>query len=220
MARYFNFFPRTPYYKGVNSTSLDELTNITARFGFQADLKNNAAAYYNYLVKDGDTPEIIASKIYGSPERHWIVLLFNDIIDPQFDWPMPYKTFIDFVDAKYTANGAANTTVQTGLAWSMSTNNVKSYYKIIKRVTSDTTPQGTTIEEKIEVDANTYANVTTSSTTYTLADGTTTVQTITKEKQTYYDYEMETNEDKRTIKLLKKDFVPDVEKEFKRVIKL
>jgi hypothetical protein len=31
---------------------------------------------------------------------------------------------------------------------------------------------------------------------------------------------METNEDKRTIKLLKKDFVPDVEKEFKRVIKL
>jgi hypothetical protein len=102
----------------------------------------------------------------------------------------------------------------------MSTNNVKSYYKIITRVTSDTTPQGTTIEEKIEVDANTYANVTTSSTTYTLADGTTTVQTITKEKQTYYDYEMETNEDKRTIKLLKKDFVPDVEKEFKRVIKL
>jgi hypothetical protein len=133
---------------------------------------------------------------------------------------MSYKTFIDFVDAKYTANGAANTTVQTGLAWSMSTNNVKSYYKIITRVTSDTTPQGTTIEEKIEVDANTYANVTTSSTTYTLADGTTTVQTITKEKQTYYDYEMETNEDKRTIKLLKKDFVPDVEKEFKRVIKL
>ena len=45
MARYFNFFPRTPYYKGVNSTSLDELTNITSRFGFQADLKNNAAAY-------------------------------------------------------------------------------------------------------------------------------------------------------------------------------
>ncbi len=146
--------------------------------------------------------------------------MFNDIIDPQFDWPMPYKTFIDFVDAKYTANGAANTTVQTGLAWSMSTNNVKSYYKIITRVTSDTTPQGTTIEEKIEVDANTYANVTTSSTTYTLADGSKTVQTITKEKQTYYDYEMETNEDKRTIKLLKKDFVPDVEKEFKRVIKL
>ena len=162
----------------------------------------------------------IASKFYGDSERHWIVLLFNNIIDPQFDWPMPYKTFIDFVDAKYTANGAANTTVQTGLAWSMSTNNVKSYYKIVTRVTSDTTPQGTTIEEKIEVDANTYANVVASSTTYTLADSSTTVQTITKEKQTYYDYEMETNEDKRTIKLLKKDFVPDVEKEFKRVIKL
>ena len=220
MARFFNYFPKTVYTANTNSPGLDTVTNIISRFGFEQKLKDNSAAFYKYSIQDSDTPEIIAHKYYDNSERHWIVLLFNDIIDPQYDWPLKYESFIKYVDKKYTANGAANTTVQTGLAWSMSTNNVKSYYKIVTRVTSDTTPQGTTIEEKIEVDANTYANVTASSTTYTLANGTTTVQTITKEKQTYYDYEMETNEDKRTIKLLKKDFVPDVEKEFKRVIKL
>ena len=75
------------------------------------------------------------------------------------------------------------------------------------------------LQTKIELDANTYANVATSSATYTLADGTTTVETITKEKQTYYDYEMEVNEAKRDIKLLKNDFVSIVEKEFRKVIK-
>ena len=217
MSKYFNFFPKVLYT--TDSKTGDVANKITSRFNFEEKFKNNTAVCYEYDIQDSDTPEIIASKIYNDPERHWIVLLFNDILDPQFDWPLKYDSFIKFVDTKYTANGAANTTVQTGLAWAMSTNNVQAYYKIVKRTTTDTTPQGTTIEEKIELDANTYANVATSSATYTLADGTTTVQTITKEKQTYYDYEMKVNEAKRDIKLLKNDFVSIVEKEFKKVIK-
>lgn len=219
MAKYFNYFPKTLYSANNKTSSLDTITNVIARFGFESKLKENSSSFYKYSVQDTDTPEIIAGKFYGNPERHWIVLSFNDIIDPQFDWPLKYDSFIKYVDKKYSANGAANTTVQTGLAWAMSVNNVQAYYKIVKRVTTDTTPQGTTIEEKIELDANTYANVATSSATYTLADGTTTIETITKEKQTYYDHEMEINEAKRDIKLLKSDFVSIVEKEFKKVIK-
>ena len=41
----------------------------------------------------GDTPEIIASKYYGDPEKHWIVLLANDIINPFFDFPLNYQEF-------------------------------------------------------------------------------------------------------------------------------
>ena len=40
--------------------------------------------------------------------------------------------YFNFIDKKYTANGAANTTVQTGLAWAMSINNVQAYYNIPK----------------------------------------------------------------------------------------
>ena len=83
MAKYFKFFPTTYYLKDNNSSSLDVLTNITSRFGFEKELKENSATYYTYEIKDGDTPEIIAEQIYGSSERHWIVLLFNDIVDSQ-----------------------------------------------------------------------------------------------------------------------------------------
>ena len=215
MAKYFNYFPKTFYSNDNASTGLDSVTNIIARFGFEQSLKNNSSAFYKYQIQESDTPEIIAHKYYGSAERHWIVLLFNDIIDPQFDWPLKYDTFIDFVDAKYTANGAANTTVQSGLAWAMSTNNVQAYYKIVTKTDID----NVTLIEKIQVDANTYANVATSSTTITLQSGDVITQTITREKKTYYDYEMEENEAKRDITLLKPEFVSQIEKEFKKIIK-
>jgi len=143
--------------------------------------------------------------------------MFNDIIDPQYDWPLQYSTFINFVDKKYTANGSANTTVQTGLAWAMSVNNVQAYYKIVTRTNIDKE----SIVETIQVDAPTYANVgaTPIPVTITLQSGDVITQTVTREKKTYYDYEMELNETKRDIVLLKPDFVPQVEKEFKKVIK-
>jgi hypothetical protein len=215
MARFFNYFPKTVYTANTNVSGLDTVTNIIARFGFEQRLKTNSAAFYKYSIQDSDTPEIIAHKYYENSERHWIVLMFNDIIDPQFDWPLKYETFINYVDKKYTANGAANTTVQTGLAWAMSVNNVQSYYKIVKRTSAD----GTVIEEKLQVDANTYANVAATSSSITLQSGNIITQAVTKEKKTYYDYEMEKNEEKRNIILLKPEFVPQIEKEFKKVIK-
>lgn len=218
MAKFFNYYPKTFYdVQDRHSPGVDTVTNIIARFGFENKLKENESAFYKYQIKDSDTPEIIASKFYSNPERHWIVLLFNDIIDPQYDWPLESRTLIQYIDKKYSANQYADTanTSVTGLAWAQNTANVYDYYKIITRTSAD----GISIEEKISVDANTYANVAASSTNYTLNNNTTITETVSKESKTYYDYEMELNEAKREIKLLKKEFIPEVEKEFKRVIK-
>jgi hypothetical protein len=215
MAKYFNYFSKTFYTSDDDSPGLDTVTNIISRFAFENSLKENSSAFYPYNIQESDTPEIIARKFYDNSERHWIVLLFNNIIDPQWDWPLKEKTLIDYIDSKYSANGAANTTVQTGIAWAMSTNNVQSYFKIITRTSFD----GTKTIEKLSVDANTYANVTPSLNSYTLQDGTSITQTVTKETQSYYQYEVDLNEAKRTIKLIKPEFVPAIEKEFKKVIK-
>ena len=217
MSRFFNYFPKKLYTSDNINGGLDTVTNIISRFGFEKTLKQNSAAFYKYQIQDSDTPEIIAAKYYDHPERHWIVLMFNDIIDPQYDWPLQYSTFINFVDKKYTANGSANTTVQTGLAWAMSVNNVQAYYKIVTRTNIDKE----SIVETIQVNASTYANVVTPPipTTIPLQSGDVITQTVTREKKTYYEYEMELNEAKRDIVLLKPDFVPQVEKEFKKVIK-
>jgi len=215
MAKYFNYFPKTLYTANNSSAGLDTVTNIIARFGFESTLKENSSAFYKYDIKDGDTPEIIASKYYENSERHWIVLMFNDIFDPQFDWPLRDRVLVDYIDAKYTANGAANTTIQTGLSWAMSPNNIQAYYKVITRTNIDDIK----IIEKLQLDANTYANTATTNTIYNLQDGSRITEVVTKETQSYYQYEVAVNDSKRTIKLLKPEFVTAVEKEFKRVIK-
>ena len=216
MSKYFNYFPKTFYTSNNNSTGIDTVTNIIARFGFENKLKENSSAFYKYTIKDSDTPEIIAHKFYDHSERHWIVLLFNDIIDPQYDWPLQSDTLIDYINTKYSTVEYANTanTLVTGLSWAQNISHVQAYYKIITRTSAD----GTDIVEKITVDANTYANIAATSISYTLNNASSITQTVSKTTQTYYDYELELNEAKREIKLLKGDFVSEVEKEFKRVI--
>ena len=166
MAKYFNYFPKTFYSNDTASTGLDSVTNIIARFGFEQSLKNNSSAFYKYQIQESDTPEIIAHKYYGSAEKHWIVLLFNDIIDPQYDWPLKSDTLIKYINTKYSTVEYANTanTLVTGLSWAQNISHVQSYYKIITRTSTD----GTDIVEKITVDANTYANIAATSISYTL----------------------------------------------------
>lgn len=216
MSKFFNYYPKTFYTSNNNSTGIDTVTNIIARFGFEKSLKENSSAFYKYSIKDSDTPEIIAHKFYQHVERHWIVLLFNDIIDPQYDWPLQSDTLIDYINTKYSTVEYANTanTLVTGLSWAQNISHVQAYYKIITRTSAD----GTDIVEKITVDANTYANIAATSISYTLNNASSITQTVSKTTQTYYDYELELNEAKREIKLLKGDFVSEVEKEFKRVI--
>lgn len=218
MASYFNFFPSTFYSVDSNNNGLDIVTNITTRFAFEQSLKENVNAFYPYEIKDSDTPETIAYKIYGSSERHWIVLNFNNIIDPQYDWPLTYPNFIKYVDEKYAANGAANATVQSGLTWAQSQNNIHSYYQVNTRTSTAVTADSKTIKEKVRITANAYANVIVGTTSYTLKNGTVIKETVSKEKLTYYDYEMQENEKKRKIKILKPEFATDVFEEFKEII--
>ena len=207
MSKYFNYFPKTFYKLNENSNDVDTVTNITARFGFEQAFKNNSAVYYEYDVQDSDTPEIIANKFYGSSERHWAVLMINDIVDPQFDWPLDQRTIISYMNEKYSANASVG---QSGTTWAQA--NIHSYYKVETRTTNST---GTELQSKLEIDANTYANVAATTSNLTLNDGNSITIKVSKETKSYYDYEVEENEAKRTIKLLKPEFVSSIEEELK-----
>lgn len=211
MAKYFNNFPKEYYTLEDKPNGLDVVTNIISRFSLEQSFKDNTSIYEKYNVQDSDTPEIIASKMYDSPERHWIVLAMNDVVDPQWDWPLDYRTLISFIDDKYTAN--ANVAAgQTGLVWAQQ--NIQSYYSIETRTT---VKNGEYLEKKVQVDANTYANVSVTSSNVTLKDGNQITISVTKESKTYYDYELAENENKRQIKILKPEFAYALEQELKSV---
>lgn len=212
MPKYFKYYPSTLYNFDDNTSTFDVVTNIMSKVSFEEEFKNNSVIYYEYSVVDGETPESLAYKIYDSSERHWIILALNNIINPLTDWPIEQRSLVNIIDKKYQATQYANSSVTyAGTTWAK--NNIHSYYKV-------ETQKNKTIDKnyiiKTEVDANTYANVSTTSTDYTLQNNGLINITISKETKTYYDYEIEQNEKKRIIKLLKPEFVSAVEEEFKR----
>ena len=130
MAEYFRYFSRTIYAQDSEQGSVDLITNLVSRFSFEKNFKENALVFQKYDIVDGDTPESLAYKLYDSAERHWIILAMNNIIDPQYDWPLDQITLGNFINAKYTANANVG---QSGLSWAQS--NIHSYYKIERRTT-------------------------------------------------------------------------------------
>jgi len=210
MSKYFNYFPKTVYSLD-DTNNVDVVTSIVSRFAFESSFRDNTAVYYEYNVQDSDTPEIIANKFYGDSEKHWVVLMLNQIVDPQFDWPLDQRTIISFINEKYSANASAG---QSGITWAQG--NTHSYYKVETRTTNST---NTELQTKLQVDSNTYANVAASTTNLLLEDGNSITITVSKETKTYYDYEVEQNENKRTIKLLKPEFVSPIEDELRAVFR-
>ena len=72
----------TPPYGNLRGQSKAfALTDISRNIRFRKELLANITSYDAYDIVDGETPEIIAEKIYGNPQYHWIVMLANDIYD-------------------------------------------------------------------------------------------------------------------------------------------
>ena len=100
----------------------------------------------------------------------------------------------------------------------MTSNSHLRYYKVVTQTIGDTITVN-----KFKVDANTYANNILmginyeGGDTYDLPDGSSVNIKITKTFQNYYDYEMEINENKRNIKMLKSEYVNALENELMSV---
>jgi len=200
---YFDQLPNMFYdLSGISPANPIITKNILARAKIRETLKNASLIYYTYNIKDTDTPEIIADKYYGNPNRHWIVLIANNIVDPQYDWPMPYRIFDNFIVNKYGSLSSAKTTVHH-------------YNKIITKVDSFT---GFITETKYEIDADTYASLpATTNEVLNLTGGGTVTITTTKEAITQYSYEESLNESKRVIKIIDKVYASQIENELENI---
>ena len=97
---YFNLMPKI-YYDSAGIGQPKIVTNLMRRVGLRAKVKTNTMLFDTYKVKEGETPEIIAHKMYGDSELHWIVMLVNNIVDRYHDWPMSTNQFNSYLNQKY-----------------------------------------------------------------------------------------------------------------------
>jgi hypothetical protein len=87
---YFNQFPKIYYDfpQDESSTTLQILTDITTNVRVRKQVLENITLYDEYDMMEGETPEIVAEKVYGNAELHWVIMLVNQRYDYIQDFPM------------------------------------------------------------------------------------------------------------------------------------
>lgn len=212
MSNFFDTFPLIPYdIQGKRLTNYRVVTNIFFRVRVLREVLNNISTYYEHLVMEGDTPEILAEKVYGNSEAHWIILMANNIVDPQYDWPLGYNAFQKYIIKKYGSVENAETT----------------YHHYEKVITRTNEYYGTSYETRLTIDENeqhevdldvpydTYGTLaaTQSVNTINVGNGQTVIEITKKDRISFYDYEVELNESKRNIKIIKPEYYQQIIRE-------
>lgn len=292
MGRFLDNFPQIPY--DINKTgysNYDRVTDISFRFSIIKEVLDNTTAYYEYVIRDGETPEILADRVYDNPESYWIILYANNIYDPQYDWPLNDDAFEKFIISKYgsvsnaksqihhyekiiarqvensetvyltrqevnynssiflsctidntTANissavvgqnvkqidATTNNTIFIGQLTNIDLPNSQLYLAITEgKLTNYTTLLDATSNNNLaRVVDNTHENLefylnlpSTPQYTYYTINNTPVTEAITRNAVTNYDYEVELNNNKRNIKVIKKEYYGQIMNEFTALTK-
>ena len=149
--QYFKSIPKV-IYTDQNGSSIR--TNLLARVSIVPQSLKSPMLYYKYDIQEGDTPEIIAHKYYNDMYRYWIVLFSNEMLDPQWSWPLNYNQFTAYINDKYGPTDVYST-----------------IHHYEKTITQYDTKTYTTTTNTIQIDEQVYNSLVETSNTYSLPTG-------------------------------------------------
>ena len=101
---YFRELPNVQYQNflsGDSSQSYILMKNIFVRGKLRDDLQNILTVFDKYTIQEGERPDQIAEKLYGSSTYDWVVIVCANIINYQNDLPLTSQQLWEYVVNKY-----------------------------------------------------------------------------------------------------------------------
>ena len=102
---YFRELPNLEYQSPLSDRNSSEqyvrVKNLFRRVKLRDDLKNSITFLQNYYIKDGFRPDQVASALYGSPMYDWVVIHSAGIVNIRDEWPLSSKELYDYSLNKY-----------------------------------------------------------------------------------------------------------------------
>lgn len=101
---YFDDFNKLAYDFKTGLDDSKELVfvkDITQNIRFRKEFFNSLSLYNAYTIVDGETPEIISEKVYGTPFYHWVIMLANDRYDHINDFPLDGNKLGAIIETRY-----------------------------------------------------------------------------------------------------------------------
>ena len=187
MASYFRQVPDFDYVNrdsdGKNIGDYQVVKNLFKRVKIRPDILENLAYFTQYRISGDDRPDNVAFEIYGDESFDWLVMLANNIMNVQTEWPLSQAAFNDFLIKKYGDIEKAN--------------NIHHYET--RQMKNDSgeivVPKGLTVPKNYKVE---YFDV---------KRGQYVIRTNEVDAVTNYTYEVRKEEAKRNIYLLKAEYV-------------
>ena len=96
---YFRKFPSVGYNFGDNEAQT-LFPNLSVYVDVIDQVKQEIAFYEKYTILDGDRPDIVSQKLYGTPDYHWTFFAMNDGLK-ESGWPMPEHELRALVKKRY-----------------------------------------------------------------------------------------------------------------------
>ena len=106
MSNYFNRLPNLEYPSLLKTRSTNHDTirvkNLFRRAKIREDLFANVHEFDKYEIIGDDRPDTVSEEIYGTPDLDWLILMSNNIIDIKNEWPMTQYDLNTYLNEKYT----------------------------------------------------------------------------------------------------------------------
>jgi hypothetical protein len=197
-----SYFRQVPDFQYVNRTQnaqgledYQTVKNLFKRGKLREDIFGNLQFFTKYKVIGNDRPDNVAFNVYGDETLDWVILLSNNILNVQTEWPLTQNGFDSYLLDKYGTYEKINATHHYETIEVKNTNGI------------------TIIPEGLIVPSN-------FSTSYfdSAINRKITVRNITREV-TNYQYEQKIEDDKRNIFILKPQYLTVVFRDLESVFK-
>tara|TARA_R100000388_G_scaffold50127_1_gene37527 strand:- start:39 stop:713 length:675 start_codon:yes stop_codon:yes gene_type:complete len=86
---------------GRNEGDYSLVKNLFKRARLREDIYQDLAFFSKFDVLGDDRPDNVADLIYGDPTLDWVVLLSNNIVNVQSEWPLSQADFNRYITEKY-----------------------------------------------------------------------------------------------------------------------
>ena len=104
MSNYFSKLPNFEYVSRLPDAKISDyiaVKNLFKRGAIPEDILDTVALFTKYQIVGDDRPDNVAFFEYGDEDLDWIVLACNNIINIQSEWPMTQEVFNDYLLNKY-----------------------------------------------------------------------------------------------------------------------
>jgi hypothetical protein len=100
---FFRQFPKIQYNTLLDGLTT-EVTNIYRHVDVNDVLIDDASTYTYYEIQDGERPDIVSSRLYGTPDYYWTFFVANESLKSGLNsWPLEYNQFQEWIEQEYGA---------------------------------------------------------------------------------------------------------------------